>query len=100
MDAEQTFAAEVFRAEQDAAKVRARGHPQTTSDIVTSALIDLWGRCAAQGLSSKAIVAFPEGGGLHHRYERRVARDGEAACPYPIALSFIFEQGQPWRAMV
>jgi hypothetical protein len=60
MDAEQTFAAEVFRAEQDAAKVCARGHPQTTSDIVTSALIDLWGRCAVQGLSSKAIQAIAD----------------------------------------
>jgi hypothetical protein len=54
MDIERLFAAAVFNAEQDAAKARASGYPEkTASDMVTAALIDLWGHGAVDGLIAR-----------------------------------------------
>jgi hypothetical protein len=55
MDIERLFAAAVFNAERDAAKAGKHGHQTMASDLVTAALIDLWGRGAADGLTSKQL---------------------------------------------
>ena len=60
MDIARVFAAAVFAAERAAAKACKHGRQTTASDMVTAALIDLWGRGAADGLTSKAIQAIAD----------------------------------------
>ena len=75
MDIARVFAAAVFAAERAAAKACKHGRQTTASDMVTAALIDLWGRGAADGLTSKAIQAIAD---KYVRVDGRPASRGQS----------------------
>ncbi len=63
MDIKQIFAAEVFSAEKEAAEACKQGIPQTASDVIIMALIDLWqhDNTRADSISKKYVYFDADG---------------------------------------